>query len=116
MSDLSNSCPSAPGCFVFRRRSLPGAWATALLLHHQAGGINDLPQSKVEELAQALETTPAALLGLGRALRLSPGLEPPPTMAGAADRFIACARPSPPAGTSRRGFRRGSAVVSRISP
>ena len=28
-------------------------------------GINDLPQSKVEELAQALETTPAALLGLG---------------------------------------------------
>ena len=25
---------------------------------------NDLPQSKVEELAQALETTPAALLGL----------------------------------------------------
>ena len=27
-------------------------------------GINDLPQSKVEELAQALETTPAALLGL----------------------------------------------------
>ena len=50
-------------------------------------GINDLPQSKVEELAQALETTPAALLGslglaawerrsagAGRALRLSPGL------------------------------------------
>ena len=27
-------------------------------------GVNDLPQSKVEELAQALETTPAALLGL----------------------------------------------------
>ena len=27
-------------------------------------GINDLPQSKVEELAAALETTPAYLLGL----------------------------------------------------
>ena len=37
-------------------------------------GINDLPQSKVEELAQALETTPRRSAGAGRALRLSPGL------------------------------------------
>lgn len=37
-------------------------------------GINDLPQSKVEELAQALETTPRRPAGAGRALRLPPGL------------------------------------------
>ena len=43
-------------------------------------GINDLPQSKVEELAQALETTPAALLGLGTAPACPPGFEPLPAM------------------------------------
>ena len=32
-------------------------------------GINDLPQSKVEELAAALETTPAYLLGLDAPVR-----------------------------------------------
>ena len=45
-------------------------------------GVNDLPQSKVEELAQALETTPAALLGLdvpGTPL-CPPGFEPLPAM------------------------------------
>ena len=41
-------------------------------------GINDLPQSKVEELAQALETTPAALLGLGAPCACPPGFEPLP--------------------------------------
>ena len=34
-------------------------------------GINDLPQSKVEELAAALETTPAYLLGLDEQNRQS---------------------------------------------
>ena len=43
-------------------------------------GINDLPQSKVEELAQALETTPAALLGLDVPCACPPGFEPLPTM------------------------------------
>ena len=43
-------------------------------------GINDLPQSKVEELAQALETTPAALLGLDAPCACPPGLEPLPAM------------------------------------
>ena len=43
-------------------------------------GINDLPQSKVEELAQALETTPAALLGLDAPCVCPPGFEPLPTM------------------------------------
>ena len=43
-------------------------------------GINDLPQSKVEELAQALETTPAALLGLGTPCTCPPGFEPLPAM------------------------------------
>ena len=42
--------------------------------------INDLPQSKVEELAQALETTPAALLGLGAPCACPPGFEPLPAM------------------------------------
>lgn len=43
-------------------------------------GINDLPQSKVEELAQALKTTPAALLGLDAPCACPPGFEPLPTM------------------------------------
>ena len=43
-------------------------------------GINDLPQSKVEELAQALEITPAALLGLGAPCTCPPGFEPLPAM------------------------------------
>ena len=43
-------------------------------------GINDLPQSKVEELAQAPETTPAALLGLDAPCACPPGFEPLPTM------------------------------------
>ena len=43
-------------------------------------GITDLPQSKVEELAQALETTPAALLGLDAPCACPPGFEPLPTM------------------------------------
>ena len=40
-------------------------------------GINDLPQSKVEELAAALETTPAYLLGLDTPCP-PPGFEPLP--------------------------------------
>ena len=55
-------------------------------------GINDLPQSKVEELAQALETTPAALLGLDAPCACPPGFEPLPTMVQV--------RPSPPSRTS----------------
>ena len=43
-------------------------------------GINDLPQSKVEELAQALEITPAALLGLDAPCACPPGFEPLPAM------------------------------------
>ena len=42
-------------------------------------GINDLPQSKVEELAAALGTTPAYLLGLDTPCP-PPGFEPLPAM------------------------------------
>ena len=42
-------------------------------------GINDIPQSKLEELAAALETTPAYLLGLD-APYIPPGFEPLPKM------------------------------------
>ena len=47
-------------------------------------GINDLPQSKVEELAQALETTPAALLGLESAEHGVDSLAVPQDAAGCA--------------------------------
>ncbi len=44
-------------------------------------GINDIPQSKVEEFAAALETTPAWLLGLEASLPSPPpGFEPLPEM------------------------------------
>ena len=63
-------------------------------------GINDLPQSKVEELAQALETTPAALLGLDAPCACPLGFEPLPArvqvpLIGS----IACGTPSPPSRT-----------------
>ena len=44
-------------------------------------GVNDLPQAKLEELAAALETTPAALLGLDAPCACPPGFEPLPAMA-----------------------------------
>ena len=43
-------------------------------------GINDIPQSKVEELAAALQTTPAYLLGLDTPYPPPPGFEPLPAM------------------------------------
>ena len=43
-------------------------------------GINDIPQSKLEELADALETTPAYLLGLDMPCPPPPGFEPLPKM------------------------------------
>ena len=43
-------------------------------------GVNDIPQAKLEELAAALETTPAYLLGLD-VLCPPPGFEPLPAMA-----------------------------------
>lgn len=43
-------------------------------------GVNDLPQSKLEELATALETTPAWLLGLEVPAAPPPGFEPLPAM------------------------------------
>ena len=43
-------------------------------------GINDIPQSKVEELAAALQTTPAYLLGLDTHCPPPPGSEPLPAM------------------------------------
>ena len=43
-------------------------------------GINDIPQSKVEELAAALQTTPAYLLGLDPPCPPPPGFEPLPAM------------------------------------
>ena len=63
-------------------------------------GVNDIPQAKLEELAAALETTPAYLLGLD-VLCPPPGFEPLPAMAmvplvGS----IACGTPSPPSRTS----------------
>ena len=42
-------------------------------------GVNDIPQAKLEELAAALETTPAYLLGLD-VLCPPPGFEPLPIM------------------------------------
>ncbi len=52
------------------------------ILHHQIGkGVNDLPQSKLEELAAALDTTPAWLLGIETAAAPPPGFEPLPEMA-----------------------------------
>ena len=44
-------------------------------------GVNDLPQSKLEELAAALDTTPAWLLGIETAVAPPPGFEPLPEMA-----------------------------------
>ena len=43
-------------------------------------GVNDLPQAKLEELAAALETTPAYLLGLDAPCTPPPGFEPLPKM------------------------------------
>ena len=43
-------------------------------------GVNDIPQAKLEELAAALETTPAYLLGLDVPCP-PPGFEPQPAMA-----------------------------------
>lgn len=43
-------------------------------------GINDIPHSKVEELARALETTPAYLLGLEAQTSPPPGFETLPAM------------------------------------
>ena len=44
-------------------------------------GVNDIPQSKVEEFAAALETTPAWLMGLDNAAFVPPpGFEPLPEM------------------------------------
>ena len=43
-------------------------------------GVNDIPQARLEELAQALETTPAYLLGLDAPFP-PPGFEPLPAMA-----------------------------------
>ena len=42
-------------------------------------GVNDIPQARLEELAQALETTPAYLLGLDAPCP-PPGFEPLPAM------------------------------------
>ena len=44
-------------------------------------GINDLPRAKLEELAAALDTTPAWLMGLADLPCPPPGLEPLPEMA-----------------------------------
>lgn len=44
-------------------------------------GINDLPRAKLEELAAALDTTPAWLMGLVDLLCPPPGFEPLPEMA-----------------------------------
>ena len=52
-------------------------------------GVNDIPQSKVEEFAAALETTPAWLMGLENTAFVPPGFEPLPA-----------APPSPPNRTS----------------
>ncbi len=43
-------------------------------------GVNDIPQSKVEEFAAALETTPAWLMGLDNTAFVPPGFEPLPEM------------------------------------
>ena len=43
-------------------------------------GINDLPRAKLEELAAALDTTPAWLMGLSDLPCPPPGFEPLPEM------------------------------------
>ena len=43
-------------------------------------GVNDIPQSRVEEFAAALETTPAWLMGLENTAFVPPGFEPLPEM------------------------------------
>ena len=43
-------------------------------------GVNDIPQAKLEELAAALETTPAWLMGLENTAFVPPGFEPLPEM------------------------------------
>lgn len=47
-------------------------------------GVNDIPQSKVEEFAAALETTPAWLMGLENTAFVPPGFEPCRNGAGTA--------------------------------
>ena len=65
-------------------------------------GVNDLPQSKLEELAAALDTTPAWLLGIETAAAPPPGFEPLPEMARVPlVGSIAWARPSRRSRTSR---------------
>ena len=64
-------------------------------------GVNDIPQSKVEEFAAALETTPAWLMGLENTAFVPPGFEPLPEMVRV--RWWAAspaAPPSPPNRTS----------------
>lgn len=64
-------------------------------------GVNDIPQSKVEEFAAALETTPAWLMGLENTAFVPPGFEPLPEMVRVPlVGSIACGTPSPPNRTS----------------
>ena len=59
-------------------------------------GVNDLPQSKLEELAAALDTTPAWLLGIETAAAPPPGFEARPSRRSRTSRAISG---SPPRGT-----------------
>lgn len=72
-------------------------------------GVNDLPQSKLEELAAALDTTPAWLLGIETAAAPPPGFEPCRKCAGG--RWWA---PLPAARPSRRS--RTSRAISGSPP
>lgn len=72
-------------------------------------GVNDLPQSKLEELAAALDTTPAWLLGIETAAAPPPGFEPLPEMAR-----VPLVAPLPAARPSRRS--RTSRAISGSPP
>lgn len=64
-------------------------------------GINDLPRAKLEELAAALDTTPAWLMGLADLPCPPPGFEPLPEMVRVPlVGSIACGTPSPLSRTS----------------
>lgn len=101
MSELSTRVRLRREELGLSQEQLARAWDTASNLHHQAGkGVNDIPQAKLEELAAALETTPAYLLGLD-VLCPPPGFEPLPAMAMVP--LVApspAAPPSPPSRTS----------------
>ena len=76
-------------------------------------GVNDLPQSKLEELAAALDTTPAWLLGIETAAAPPPGFEPPAGNGAGAAGGLHCLRHAHHGGAEHRELYRGPRRVAR---